>query len=161
MCALVWAGAGCRTRPFWRCCGWLPGVHSCLLLKSGPCAVVVSSVDDRAIMASCLQLGAADFLIKPLRANELRNLWARVYWWRRVRPLGSSEPAAEVRRPDGGAVAATRRGGGALGVTRGSDCRPGWSRVCGARASAVGDENILGSRKLEVSAGRRRQPWRA
>ncbi len=49
-------------------------------------AVVVSSSEDRHVMATCLHLGAADFLIKPLRANELRNLWARVYWWRRVRP---------------------------------------------------------------------------
>ena len=52
----------------------------------------MSSVDDPAVMASCLQLGAADFLIKPLRANELRNLWARVYWWRRVRPPGPGSP---------------------------------------------------------------------
>lgn len=35
-------------------------------------------------MVNCLQLGAADFMLKPLRASELRNLWARVYWWRRV-----------------------------------------------------------------------------
>ena len=40
-------------------------------------------------MISCLQLGAADYMIKPLRHNELRNLWARVYWWRRVRLLAS------------------------------------------------------------------------
>ena len=120
----------------------------------GPCAVVVSSVDDRAVMASCLQLGAADFLIKPLRANELRNLWARVYWWRRVRPLGSSEPEAEVRRPGGAGVAATQRGSGALDVLRGSHSQSGRSRACGGRASAVGDENILDSRKLEVSAPR-------
>ena len=37
-------------------------------------------------MVACLQLGAADYMIKPLRHNELRNLWARVYWWRRVGP---------------------------------------------------------------------------
>ena len=35
-------------------------------------------------MVACLQLGAADYMIRPLRHNELRNLWARVYWWRRV-----------------------------------------------------------------------------
>ena len=36
-------------------------------------------------MVAGLQLGAADYMIKPLRHKELRNLWARVYWWRRVR----------------------------------------------------------------------------
>ena len=39
------------------------------------------------MMVACLQLGAADYMIKPLRHNELRNLWARVYWWRRVSRL--------------------------------------------------------------------------
>jgi hypothetical protein len=38
-------------------------------------------------MVACLQLGAADYMIKPIRHNELKNLWARVYWWRRVSHL--------------------------------------------------------------------------
>ena len=47
------------------------------------CAVA-STTEDRDVMVNCLQLGAADYMMKPLRLNELRNLWARVYWWRRV-----------------------------------------------------------------------------
>lgn len=52
---------------------------------------VVSSRDDHAVVAKCLSLGAADFLCKPLRHNELRNIWTRVWWWRRV-------GAAEMQR---------------------------------------------------------------
>lgn len=46
--------------------------------------------DDRAVMSSqdavstvlkCMLKGAADYLIKPVRRNELRNLWQHV--WRR------------------------------------------------------------------------------
>ena len=48
---------------------------------------VTSPQEDRDVMVACLQLGAADYMIKPLRHNELRNLWARVYWWRRVSPM--------------------------------------------------------------------------
>lgn len=48
-------------------------------------------------MVSCLQLGAADYMLKPLRNNELRNLWARVYWWRRV---GPSPPANVLAREE-------------------------------------------------------------
>lgn len=48
---------------------------------------VTSPQEDREVMVACLQLGAADYMIKPLRHNELRNLWARVYWWRRVSPM--------------------------------------------------------------------------
>lgn len=33
----------------------------------------------------CLSQGAADFWIKPLRSNEVRNLWTRV-WWRKSGP---------------------------------------------------------------------------
>lgn len=52
-------------------------------LTHKPCAVA-SSTEDRDFMINCLQLGAADYMMKPLRPAELRNLWARVYWWRRV-----------------------------------------------------------------------------
>lgn len=45
--------------------------------------VVMSSQDDRDTVVKCLHLGAADYLVKPLRHNELRNLWTRV-WWRRI-----------------------------------------------------------------------------
>lgn len=30
-------------------------------------------------MARCLSLGAADYWVKPLRANEVRNLWTRLW----------------------------------------------------------------------------------
>ena len=71
-----------------------PAVPSipCLLL----CAVM-SSQEDRDAMVACLQLGAADYMIKPLRHNELRNLWARVYWWRRV--SGSAKLHCETLCP--------------------------------------------------------------
>jgi hypothetical protein len=45
---------------------------------------VVSSQNDRELVEKCLLLGAADFLCKPLRHNELSNLWVRVWWWQRV-----------------------------------------------------------------------------
>ena len=32
----------------------------------------------------CLHSGAADYLVQPLRQNELQNLWTKV-WWRKVR----------------------------------------------------------------------------
>lgn len=47
-------------------------------------SAVASTTEDRDVMVTCLQLGAADYMMKPLRLPELRNLWARVYWWRRV-----------------------------------------------------------------------------
>lgn len=44
------------------------------------CAVM-SSRDSISMVLKCMLKGAADFLIKPVRRNELRNLWQHV--WRR------------------------------------------------------------------------------
>jgi hypothetical protein len=46
--------------------------------------LVMSSNDERDVVMECLSLGAVDYLVKPLRHNELRQIWTRVWWWRRV-----------------------------------------------------------------------------
>jgi pseudo-response regulator 7 len=41
----------------------------------------MSSNDDMSTVFKCLSKGAVDFLVKPIRKNELKNLWQHV--WRR------------------------------------------------------------------------------
>jgi len=53
----------------------------CQPLVSHSHAAVYSDQVDRDAVARCLSLGAVDYWIKPLRSNEIRNLWTRV-WWR-------------------------------------------------------------------------------
>lgn len=72
-------------------------------------AAVISSYDSRDVVLKCLSLGASDYWIKPLRANEVRNLWTRV-WWRKV---GGRRGA--VRRGLRGAAAGVRRRRGRRG----------------------------------------------
>ncbi|KAK1326080.1 Two-component response regulator-like APRR5 [Acorus calamus] len=48
--------------------------------KSTP-VIMMSSKDSMSTVYKCMLNGAADFLVKPLRKNELRNLWQHV--WRR------------------------------------------------------------------------------
>eukprot|EP00262_Sarcandra_glabra_P011689 TRINITY_DN2860_c0_g5_i1.p1 TRINITY_DN2860_c0_g5~~TRINITY_DN2860_c0_g5_i1.p1 ORF type:complete len:716 (-),score=142.02 TRINITY_DN2860_c0_g5_i1:468-2615(-) len=43
--------------------------------------IMMSSHDSMSVVFKCMLKGAADFLVKPLRKNELRNLWQHV--WRR------------------------------------------------------------------------------
>ncbi|KAK7258437.1 hypothetical protein RIF29_24014 [Crotalaria pallida] len=43
--------------------------------------IMMSSHDSVSMVFKCMLKGAADFLIKPIRRNELRNLWQHV--WRR------------------------------------------------------------------------------
>nr|AIR93782.1 timing of chlorophyll A/B binding protein 1 [Kalanchoe fedtschenkoi] len=51
--------------------------------------IMMSAVDEVSIVFKSLRLGAADFLVKPLRTNELLNLWTHM--WRRRRLLGLVE----------------------------------------------------------------------
>ncbi|KAK8272380.1 hypothetical protein V6Z12_D11G327600 [Gossypium hirsutum] len=43
--------------------------------------IMMSAQDEVSIVVKCLRLGAADYLVKPLRTNELLNLWTHM--WRR------------------------------------------------------------------------------
>ena len=71
---------------------------------------MLSECDDRAMVIRCLQLGAEDFWVKPLRLNEVRNLWTRVWWRKGSAPgtapggdpaaLGSSDDAGGSSDPD-------------------------------------------------------------
>ncbi|KAF8016333.1 hypothetical protein BT93_H1749 [Corymbia citriodora subsp. variegata] len=51
--------------------------------------IMMSAQDEVPIVVKCLRLGAADYLVKPLRTNELLNLWTHM--WRRRRMLGLAE----------------------------------------------------------------------
>ncbi|WJX95549.1 Tor complex Tor2 interacting protein 1, variant 3 [Trifolium repens] len=51
--------------------------------------IMMSAQDEVSIVVKCLRLGAADYLVKPLRTNELLNLWTHM--WRRRRMLGLTE----------------------------------------------------------------------
>lgn len=43
--------------------------------------IMMSSHDSMVLIFKCLSMGAVDFLIKPLRKNELKNIWKHV--WKR------------------------------------------------------------------------------
>ncbi|CAO2826815.1 unnamed protein product [Amaranthus hypochondriacus] len=51
--------------------------------------IMMSTQDEVSLVVNCLRLGAADYLVKPLRTNELLNLWTHM--WRRRRMLGLAE----------------------------------------------------------------------
>lgn len=51
-------------------------------LPAAPTAAVMSTQDQQEVVAHCLASGAADYWVKPLRPNEVRVLWTRL--WRQV-----------------------------------------------------------------------------
>eukprot|EP00232_Nephroselmis_pyriformis_P012258 CAMPEP_0182882024 /NCGR_PEP_ID=MMETSP0034_2-20130328/17525_1 /TAXON_ID=156128 /ORGANISM="Nephroselmis pyriformis, Strain CCMP717" /LENGTH=428 /DNA_ID=CAMNT_0025015081 /DNA_START=37 /DNA_END=1320 /DNA_ORIENTATION=- len=60
--------------------------------------IIMSPNAERETVVESLHLGAVDYLVKPLRVNELRNLWTHV--WRRMSGMvgaGSHPPRAAVK----------------------------------------------------------------
>lgn len=56
---------------------------------------MMSSHDSMGIVLKCLSKGAADFLVKPIRKNELKNLWQHV--WRRCHSSSGSGSESGIR----------------------------------------------------------------
>ncbi|XP_076901915.1 two-component response regulator-like APRR3 isoform X2 [Bidens hawaiensis] len=50
--------------------------------------IMMSSEDSMGIVFNCLSKGAVDFLVKPIRKNELKNLWQHV--WRKCHSSSGS-----------------------------------------------------------------------
>ncbi|KAM7468149.1 hypothetical protein LguiB_015711 [Lonicera macranthoides] len=50
--------------------------------------IMMSSHDSMALVFNCLSKGAVDFLVKPIRKNELKNLWQHI--WRRCHSSSGS-----------------------------------------------------------------------
>lgn len=49
--------------------------------SAGLTFIMMSSKDDEKTIMKSLEAGATDFLVKPLKGNELKNLWMHV--WRK------------------------------------------------------------------------------
>ncbi|KAI3731039.1 hypothetical protein L1987_62222 [Smallanthus sonchifolius] len=55
--------------------------------------IMMSSDDSMGIVFNCLSKGAVDFLVKPIRKNELKNLWQHV--WRKCHSSSGSGSGSE------------------------------------------------------------------
>ncbi|XP_034688604.1 two-component response regulator-like PRR37 isoform X2 [Vitis riparia] len=73
--------------PFISGIGLLCKIMSHKTFKNIP-VIMMSSHDSMGIVFKCLSKGAVDFLVKPIRKNELKNLWQHV--WRRCHSSSGS-----------------------------------------------------------------------
>ncbi|CAB4314800.1 unnamed protein product [Prunus armeniaca] len=55
--------------------------------------IMMSSHDSMGLVFKCLSKGAVDFLVKPIRKNELKNLWQHI--WRRCHSSSGSGTGSE------------------------------------------------------------------
>lgn len=57
--------------------------------------IMMSSHDSMGVVLKCLSKGAVDFLVKPIRKNELKNLWQHI--WRKCHSSSGSGSESGVR----------------------------------------------------------------
>ncbi|KAL8172534.1 hypothetical protein V2J09_024338 [Rumex salicifolius] len=88
--------------------------------------IMMSSSDSISMVFKCMLKGAADFLIKPVRRNELKNLWQHV--WRRI----SANNASGVQN------------------LHGRDCKPETSSRSRATKNCL-DDNVSSSKDKSQS----------
>ncbi|XP_072969356.1 two-component response regulator-like PRR95 isoform X2 [Typha angustifolia] len=71
-----------------------------MIMDHGTCknipVIMMSSDDSISMVFKCMLKGAADFLVKPIRRNELRNLWQHV-WRRQISSCTRSNMEAESK----------------------------------------------------------------
>ncbi|CAA7406286.1 unnamed protein product [Spirodela intermedia] len=80
--------------PFLSGIGLLDKIMSHKTLKNIP-VIMMSSHDSMGIVFKCLSKGAVDFLVKPIRKNELKTLWQHV--WRRCHSSSGSGSESGVQ----------------------------------------------------------------
>ncbi|GLT43272.1 hypothetical protein SLA2020_172340 [Shorea laevis] len=74
--------------------GLLSKITSHKSVKNIP-VIMMSSDDSMGLVFNCLSKGAVDFLVKPIRNNELKNLWQHV--WRRCHSSSGSGSESGTR----------------------------------------------------------------
>ncbi|GFY84605.1 pseudo-response regulator 7 [Actinidia rufa] len=74
--------------------GLLRKIMSHKTFKNIP-VIMMSSNDSMGIVLKCLSEGAVDFLVKPIRKNELKNLWQHV--WRKCNSSSGSGSESGVQ----------------------------------------------------------------
>ncbi|KAF0903942.1 hypothetical protein E2562_030080 [Oryza meyeriana var. granulata] len=74
--------------------GLLSKIMSHKICKDIP-VIMMSSNDSMSTVFKCLSKGAVDFLVKPIRKNELKNLWQHV--WRRCHSSSGSGSESGIR----------------------------------------------------------------
>ncbi|KAL0896280.1 hypothetical protein Bca101_080241 [Brassica carinata] len=95
--------------------------------------IMMSSQDSMTMVLKCMLRGAADYLIKPMRKNELKNLWQHV--WRRLTLRGDhtahapSLPASQQHLEDTDETCADSRyhsdhGSGSQAISDNGDDNP-------------------------------------
>ncbi|CAL0318014.1 unnamed protein product [Lupinus luteus] len=129
------------------------------ICKSIP-VIMMSSQDSVSMVLKCMSKGAADFLIKPVRRNELGNLWQHV--WRRhaIRspPQNTTLPQKKLKTASEDNSASNQFSGFVASAQKINECSEKWSEAQSTYRSPVLEaestymENMLDASQIKSSS---------
>ncbi|XP_017228760.1 two-component response regulator-like APRR3 isoform X2 [Daucus carota subsp. sativus] len=64
--------------------------------------IMMSSNDSMDVVFKCLSKGAVDFLVKPIRKNELKHLWQHVWRYCNTSGFSGNESGVLIQKPSSG-----------------------------------------------------------
>eukprot|EP00249_Psilotum_nudum_P018297 c26733_g3_i1 orf=325-3045(-) len=119
--------------------------------------IMMSSHDSMGVVFKCLSKGAVDFLVKPVRKNELKNLWQHV--WRRChRPSGSgSRSGSQTEKALGARIGLGSDNN--IGTSDESDNASGASNIHDGSDKGSGTQSSWTKRAVEIEGTVQKNAW--
>ncbi|GLT70071.1 hypothetical protein SLA2020_421720 [Shorea laevis] len=112
--------------------------------------IMMSSYDSMSIVFKCLSKGAVDFLVKPIRKNELKNLWQHV--WRKCHSSSGSGSESGVRTQKSTKSKSAEESGNNNGSNNDDDIGSVGLNVCNGSDNGSGTQSSWTKRVVEVDS---------
>ncbi|KAL0014805.1 hypothetical protein SO802_001874 [Lithocarpus litseifolius] len=114
--------------------------------------IMMSSNDSISMVLKCMFRGAADFLIKPVRKNELRNLWQHV--WRRQTLTGGGYVCQKIEASSENNAASNHSSDCYVYTQKNIECSEKGSDAQGLSQMKCGSTSNLSNSHMDKHGGR-------
>lgn len=119
--------------------------------------IMMSSHDSMGIVFKCLSKGAVDFLVKPIRKNELKNLWQHV--WRKCHSSSASWSGSGIRTQKSTRSGSSEESDNNSGSSDEGDNRSLGFHLHDGSDDGSGTQTSWTKRAVEIESPPPRSPW--
>ncbi|KAJ9181638.1 hypothetical protein P3X46_009747 [Hevea brasiliensis] len=119
--------------------------------------IMMSSHDSMSLVFKCLSKGAVDFLVKPIRKNELKNLWQHV--WRRCHSSSASGSESGTQTQKSVKSRSVEKSDNGTGSNDEDDSESSGLNVGGGSDNGSGTQSSWTKRAVDVDSPQPVSPW--
>nr|GLL34593.1 two-component response regulator-like APRR7 isoform X2 [Ipomoea trifida] len=119
--------------------------------------IMMSSRDSMGLVFKCLSKGAVDFLVKPIRKNELKNLWQHV--WRRCHSSSGSGSESGTQTQNSVKSKSIEKCGNNSGSSDGEDNGSDGLNIGDGSDDGSGAQSSWTKQAAEVDSSQAVSPW--